>query len=106
MDDATDVKRRRSREARVRRVAARMGLAVQKSRARDPNRMDFGKYRIVNTESRYVVTGGFPYGYSLSLDAVEDVLDELQAAKVDESIRKEWEAVHGADAAGTVIWER
>jgi hypothetical protein len=105
-DETTDAAADRRRDARLRRVAARMGLSLQKSRSRDPARMDYGCYRIVNAERGYVVTGGFPYGYSLSLDAVEDVLDELEAEKVDESIQREWEAVHGAGAAGEVVWER
>ena len=105
-DHAKDTAANKRREARLRRAAAKMGLALQKSRSRDPARMDYGRYRIVNAERGYVVTGGFPYGYSLSLDAVGDVLDELEAEKVDESIQREWEAVHGAGAAGEVLWER
>jgi hypothetical protein len=94
------------REARLRRMAAGMGLAIRKSRSRDRACMDYGCYRIVNPERNYVVTGGFPYGYSLDLDAVEDVLNELEAEKEQKAIKKQWEAVHGTRAAGDTVWER
>jgi hypothetical protein len=71
-----------------------MGLALRKSRARDPRRMDFGRYRVVNVERDYVVAGGFPYGYSLDLGAVEEVLEELLASREDDEIRRAWEAAH------------
>jgi hypothetical protein len=77
------------REDRLRRVAARMGLALRKSRARDPMRMDFGRYRIINVETDYVVAGRFPYGYTLDLDAVEDVLEELELCREEEAFRRD-----------------
>ncbi len=106
MDDHTDPAAEKRRETRLRRVAAGMGLAVRKSRARDTARMDYGCYRIENIAGDYVVTGKFPYSYSLTLDAVEEVLDELQAAKEDEEIRKAWEAVHGSSGAFDSKWRR
>ena len=83
-----------------------MGLALRKSRARDPKRMDFGRYRIVNVERDYVVAGGFPYGYSLGLDDVEAVLDELLASREDKEIRREWAAAHGTAGAFDAKWSR
>ena len=101
-----DVGRDLKREARLRRVAAGLGLALRKSRTRDPRRMDFGLYRIVNVERDYVVAGGFPYGYSLTLDAVEDVLDELLADKDDQAMRKAWLARHGSGGEFDSKWRR
>lgn len=37
-------------ENRLRRVAARQGLVLQRSRRRDPRAVDFGKYRFSNEE--------------------------------------------------------
>ncbi|NLV72319.1 MAG: hypothetical protein GXY46_06890 [Actinobacteria bacterium] len=90
--DKTTIKRR---EARLRRVAAVLGLKLQKSRARDTSRMDYGLYRIVRPESDYVVAGRFPYGYSLTLDAVEGVLDELLEEEDHKAVQQQWMAVHG-----------
>jgi len=42
------------------------------------------------------VAGKFPYSYSLTLDAVSEVLDELDAARSDAELREAWEAVHGS----------
>jgi hypothetical protein len=96
----------RRREARLRRVAASLGLALRKSRARDCRRMDYGCYRIVNVERDYTVAGAFPYGYSLDLDAVEDVLGELLAQQEDREIQKEWLARHGSGGEADSKWRR
>ena len=106
MADPPDLSSDKRREARLRRLAFGMGLAVRKSRARDPKRMDFGRYRIVNVERDYVVAGGFPYGYSLGLDDVEAVLDELLASREDREIRREWAAAHGTAGAFDAKWSR
>ena len=36
------------RENRLRRIASRQGLRLEKSRQRDPMALDYGKYRLVN----------------------------------------------------------
>jgi hypothetical protein len=95
MEHENDPTAEKRREGQLRRLATSMGLALRKSRARDPMRMDFGLFRIESVKGNYVVTGGFPYGYSLSLDAVEGVLDELMASREDAEIRRQWEAAHG-----------
>jgi hypothetical protein len=106
MDDVADAAAERRREARLRRMAGGMGLALRKSRTRDSSRMDFGCYRIVDVKRGYVVTGGFPYGYSLSLDAVEDVLEEFLAERVDEATKAEWTALHGSAGSSDAKWAR
>jgi hypothetical protein len=77
MSDSLDVKERKKYETQLRRAAAEMGLALRKSRARDPDRMDYGLYRIEDPETGCVVAGRFPYGYTLELDDVADVLEEI-----------------------------
>ncbi|MGI8623105.1 MAG: hypothetical protein ACR2NB_06385 [Solirubrobacteraceae bacterium] len=58
------------RENRLRRMAARQGLALHKSRRRDPRAIDYGSYHLVDVQMNAVVTGNF----GLSLDEVEQFL--------------------------------
>ena len=62
------------RENRLRRVAARRGLVLQKSRRRDPQALDFGGYRLVNIYTNAVMLGSDPFPYSASLGEVEEYL--------------------------------
>ncbi|NLO28484.1 MAG: hypothetical protein GX113_09985 [Actinobacteria bacterium] len=94
MSDHQDPTADKKREARLRRMAADMGLALRKSRSRDPACMDFGCYRVVKSDSGETVAGRFPYEYSLDLDAVEEVLDELQAQQEDRELDAQWRAAH------------
>ncbi|HEV2542934.1 MAG TPA: hypothetical protein VGU70_09285 [Methylobacterium sp.] len=64
------------RENRLRRVAERRGLRLEKSRRRDPRAMDFGGYMLIDGYRNTVVSGANPYAYSLSLDDVEKDLSE------------------------------
>lgn len=56
------------RENRVRRMAARQGLRLVKSRRRDPNAVDFGQYWLTDPD-----TGGLVFGdqWGAELDDVE-----------------------------------
>jgi hypothetical protein len=56
------------REARLRRVAKRKGLVLQKSRRRDPRAVDYGRYFLVMPEYN-ALPGNQAFG--LSLDDVE-----------------------------------
>ncbi len=96
MDGAED----RRREARLRRAAAGMGLALRKSRTREPRRMDFGCYRIVDGRTGRVLAGTFPYAYSLSLDAVEEALGDLLDNPIEDMDASGRPAAHGC--AGSV----
>ncbi|MCE5254698.1 MAG: hypothetical protein LLG45_10935 [Actinomycetia bacterium] len=87
MDNDTDAAAVKRREARLRRVAAGIGLAVRKSHTRDPERMDYGRYRVEDVKNDCVVAGRFPYGYTLSLDDVDEVLEELLISREE----KAWE---------------
>ncbi len=71
------------RENRLRRMAERQGLALVKSRRRDPRAIDYDCWAIVDPESR--VTRGRPM---LSLDDVEVALES--APIVD--LRRAWRA--------------
>jgi hypothetical protein len=63
------------RENRLRRMAERQGLALQKSRRRDPRAMDYGMYMLVDPRSNHVVAGTEHTGRpNMSLDEVEEWL--------------------------------
>jgi hypothetical protein len=61
------------RENRLRRMAARQGLTLEKSRRRDDWAVDFGKYRLVD-DRNIVVVGASQHAFELSLDEVETYL--------------------------------
>lgn len=62
------------RENRLRRMAERQGLRLEKSRRRDPRALDYGGYMIVRAATNTVEAGGHPQPYSLDLDAAERFL--------------------------------
>jgi hypothetical protein len=65
------------RENRLRRMAQRQGLALVKSRRRDPRAIDYGAYMLVDPHnSNAVVAGSGPVGPDLDLDAVEAFLTD------------------------------
>ena len=60
------------RENRLRRVADRQGLRLEKSRRRDPRAIDYGMYMLVDPSTNTVVYGAEGTGRpNLSIDAVE-----------------------------------
>jgi hypothetical protein len=70
-------------ESRLRRVARRQGLVLRKSRCRNPERLGFGEYALLDAE-----TGGSAFGdisrcvYVASLNRVAKYLGEEHAACV------------------------
>jgi len=63
------------RENLLRRMAARQGLALMKSRRRDPRAVDFGTYMLVDPDTNAVVAAGSDgHGYGLTLDDIEEWL--------------------------------
>lgn len=63
------------REARLRRMAERQGLYLQRSRRRDPLALDFGGYQLIEPGSNSLVFGEFAgRGFGASLDDIEDYL--------------------------------
>ena len=65
------------RESRLRRMAEREGLALWKSRQRDPAAHDYSGWMVVNPSlSNGILGGASPYPYCWSLDDVEEFLTE------------------------------
>lgn len=64
------------KENRLRRVAARRGMRLEKSKRRDPKAIDFGGYMLIDAATNSVVTGGSPYAYSASLDDIDEYLKD------------------------------
>ncbi len=61
-------------ENRLRRMAQRQGLALQKSRQRDPWAYGFGTYQLVDPYSNTLAAGDTQHGYGLDLDQVAAAL--------------------------------
>jgi hypothetical protein len=61
-------------EDRIRRMARRQGLRVEKSRRRDTRAVDYGTYRLVDPATNSVVSYGGSTPYGLTLDEIEKAL--------------------------------
>jgi hypothetical protein len=60
------------RENRLRRIADRQGLRLEKSPRRDPRATGYGTFRLVGAVTgKLELDSGRPGGYGLSLDQVE-----------------------------------
>lgn len=64
------------RENRLRRMAERQGLELQKSRRRDPRAYDYGTYQLIDPYTNTIAVGDTNRGYGLTLDEVEKALTE------------------------------
>lgn len=67
------------RENKLRRMANRQGLALQKSRARDSRSLTFGTYHLVDMSTGSIVWQGnntAGRGYGLDLHDVEEYLTD------------------------------
>ena len=67
----------KARESRLRRVAARQGLAIAKSRRRTAQ----VGYRIVDPQTQEVVRDGAAGDYSLSIEEAEAILGARQGTE-------------------------
>lgn len=65
------------RENRLRRVAARRGLILQKSRRRDPQALDYGAYWLIDAESNRLIFGD---QWGTDLDGIEEFLSPEEKA--------------------------
>jgi hypothetical protein len=77
----------RSRENQLRHAARRLGLRLEKSRARDPHDETFGGYMLVYLERNAIAYGAAGHtgrGYGLTLDGVEAYLKRRE--KRDEKL--------------------
>lgn len=61
-------------ENRLRRMADRQGLALVKSRRRDPRALGYGGYMLVDTSTNVAVAGELDSHRALTLDEVEEYL--------------------------------
>jgi hypothetical protein len=57
------------REDRARRIAARRGYTLEKSRLRDPHAAGYGGFTLSNTRGNYVILGG--HDFSATLEEIE-----------------------------------
>ena len=73
---ATSWKAEKVRENRLRRMAERQGLRLEKSRRRDPRAVDYGTYQLVDPATNTLVSYGLGGGYGLNLDEIEHALNE------------------------------
>lgn len=64
------------RENRLRRKAARQGLALRKSRSRTPEAPDYGTYCLVDESSNCFALADRNMGYGYDLDDIEKYLNE------------------------------
>jgi len=60
------------RENRLRRMAERQGLVLQKSRRRDPRAVDFGRYWLIDPYDSNALVAGDQWGWDL--DDIETYL--------------------------------
>lgn len=70
----------KTRENRVRRVAQRRGLRLDKSRRRDVDATGFGGYMLVDTIRDRVIVGNARHEFDATLDDIEAALDAGAAA--------------------------
>jgi hypothetical protein len=73
------------RENRLRRMAERQGLALHKSRRRDPRALGFGGYMIVDVATNAIVAGELDSPRALTLEEVEQYLtgDSMEGGQAD-----------------------
>ena len=69
-----------TREVRLRRWATRLGLVLQKSRARLPAIHDHGLYQLRSADTNAVIAGP---KFDLDLDGVEQVLADRERELID-----------------------
>jgi hypothetical protein len=62
------------REERLRQMARRQGLALEKSRTRNPSARGYGTYQLVDRETGTIVALGPSSGFGLTADEIEKIL--------------------------------
>lgn len=88
-------------ENRIRRLARRRGLKLEKSRARDPRAADYTTYQLVDASSGSVVARGFASGYGMSLaDVAASLLATPIALLADEFAARGYEVELGKNFGG------
>jgi hypothetical protein len=64
------------REKRLRRMAHLQGLALEKSRKRDPRAPGYGTYQLVDRETGTIVALGPSSGFGLTAGEIEQILTD------------------------------
>ena len=66
-------------EARLRRKADRQGLILRKSRSRDPEALDYGRFALCDMRAGGTIhPEGVTSIFALTFDEVEDYLNDVQ----------------------------
>lgn len=86
------------RENRLRRMAERQWMRIEKNRRRDPHAADYGGYQLLKDNT--VILGCTQYEYDATLDDIEWYLTTSpeDRQKHAEKIRKEYEEEQAAKA--------
>ncbi len=63
-------------EANVRRLAAREGYLLRKSRSRTPQDPNYGGYMLIEPERNFAVLGVHPWPFSADLEEIHDWLTQ------------------------------
>jgi hypothetical protein len=74
------------RENRLRRMAKRQGLALRKSRRRDPNALTFATYQIIEPRRNLLFLGSQNGGYGETLDSIEAWLTDQERSQRGEEL--------------------
>ena len=61
----------KTRETRLRRMAERQGLRLERSRRRDPRAIGYGTYRLADPNGNVAVAADRLSGYGMDLDTIE-----------------------------------
>src|SRR5579859_2201461 len=77
------------KENRLRRIAERRGLRLEKSRRRDQRAPDYNGFMLVDAYKNTVVLGATHFAYSASLEDVEAFLEERENGDVQKPA-KQW----------------
>jgi hypothetical protein len=65
------------RENRLRRMAQRQGLRLEKSRRRDRRALGYGTYMLVDPHTNTIEAGDHQHGYGMTLVEIERALNTL-----------------------------
>lgn len=74
----------KAKDARLRRMASRLGYVLTKSRARHTSINNFGEYALLDRDTGVIIFGS---KFNLSLNDVEELLIE-EEAKLEKSIKE------------------
>ena len=70
----------KGRENRLRRIAARRGYRLTKSRLRDKGAPGYGGYMLIAAFGNLVMLGAAPHSFSATLDEVEEYLNQTEVS--------------------------